>query len=164
MEDLFDVQVHKMDSILQDQKFVQSEDLISLAVFETSSIANQVMQAFHTQRLTGTSVDVDKLKPLLMKAVEWITVLFYCFEIDPPDLEEDVPEAVDGFETVVAIDPILSSLYIQRCLADISLDYFAHEEGMDYDETTGLLFDMVACIEMISRRLGKSLVELIMKL
>lgn len=160
MEDLYDVQVHKMDAILESQKLVQADDLISTAVFETSSIAGQIMQAFHEQRVTEVPVNAERLQALLMRAVEWTTVLFYCFEIDPPEIE-DLPEYADCFETVIAVDPILSSLYIHRSLSDVCVDYFTREEAMDNEETETALIDILSCLELIARRVGTSVTSLI---
>jgi hypothetical protein len=160
MEDLFDVQVHKMDTLLEGQKLVQTDDLISKAIFETSSTVGQIMQAFQNQRFSKTPVTVEKLRPLLMRVTEWATVLFYCFDMDPPDIEE-MPEAAENFEPVIAVDPILASLYIQRCLADVSLEYFAHDDGIDYDEIETYLIDILACTELIARRVNTNLSNLI---
>lgn len=163
MADLFKVQNKHMEKVLKSSTVLHADDLISRAIFEVSTTAYEVIRMYQAQRVHDTKVDEKKIKELLMLSVEWITTLFYIIDLEPPEME-DVTDYADEFETEIAVDPILSSLNLQRTLAEFSLEYFCAEEprkiAEDMDEYIG---EMLASLELIARRVGTTLSNLIMR-
>jgi|HigsolmetaAR204D_1030405.scaffolds.fasta_scaffold12628_2 hypothetical protein len=163
MQDLFDVQMKHMDTLLKGPERIQEEDLVTRAVLEISKVAGQIMSDFQAQRFSEAKIDPTKLKTLIFSATEWVTALFYCLEIDPPDFEE-VSDFANQFESEVAADVILASFHMQGSIADFALGYFCEDSKAAIEELDNYLGEVLACLELISRRLETTLSKLIMNI
>lgn len=164
MEDLFDVQTKHMDAVFTASSNIQADDLVSRAIYELSTTTYLVISAFQAERFSSTAVDPAKLKAHILASVEWVTALFYTLELDPPELD-DITDFADKFDSEIAADAVLSALHVQRSIADFALDYFCGD-GVDEssEELDQYLGEILACLELIARRLGSNLPNLIMKI
>lgn len=162
MRDLFSLQVKHMDSVLGDTEQAQADDLISKAVFEINSSTNFIMESFREHRYVQKPLDEKVLKEKLLIATKWITTLLYCLNLDPPEME-DVENFASSFEKEIAADAVLSCLHIQMSLGELALDYFCDQDSMSIESIDQSIGEMLACIELLSRRVNSSLSGLIMK-
>lgn len=164
MEDLFDVQTKHMDRIFKASNTIQADDLVSRAIYELSTTTYLVISAFQAERFSSVTVDKEKLKDRILASVEWVTALFYVLEIDPPEIEE-VTDFAEKFDPEIAADAVLAALHIQRSTGDLALEYFCGDGAKGpFDEFDQYLGEILAGLELIARRLGTCLADLIMNI
>lgn len=162
MEDLFDVQTKHMDVVFKAAGGVQADDLVSRACYEVSTATHLVISSFQANRFNDVQIDEAKLRAHIFASVEWVTALFYVFELDPPEVAE-ICQLAEQMDSEVAADAVLAALYAQRSLADVTLDHFCQDGHRPSLEDIDLsLGEILACLELIARRLGSTLTGLIM--
>jgi hypothetical protein len=160
MTDLFDVQYRMLKKLEADEKGLDDEEILALAIKGISSASYEVIMALYKQKGMKRKSEAVSHTILgkLQEIVEWTTMLHYSIGIDTPEYE-DITSFADGFEDEIAADGVLCMLNVQRGLADIGIAYFTDDvEPEDLDQDLGEIF---AGCELLARQHRASVSDLV---
>jgi hypothetical protein len=160
MTDLFDVQYRMLKKLEADEKGLDDEEILALAIKGISTASHDVIAALYKQKgLKRKSESVSHtILVKLQEIIEWTTMLHYSIGIDTPEYE-DITSYADNFEDEMAADGVLCMLNVQRGLANIGISFFTDEvEPEELDQDLGEIF---AGCELLARQHKASVSDIV---
>lgn len=160
MTDLFDVQYKMLNKLETDEKGLDDEEILALAIQGITKATHDVITALYKKKTvkaksktTDTSI-IEGIKEI----VEWTTMLHYSIGIDTPEYS-DITSYANAFEDEVAADGVLCMLTVQGGLSSLSISYFTDDaDPEDLDQDLG---DIFAGCELLARQQGYSVEDII---
>lgn len=160
MTDLFDVQYKMLKKLEADEKGLDEEEILALAIQGISKASYDIIAVLYKQKSMKRKSETISRTVLekLQEIVEWATMIHYSIGIETPEYE-DITSYADDFEDEVAADGVLCMLNVQRGLANIGISYFTEDidpESLDQD-----IGEVLAGCELLARQHKASISDIV---
>lgn len=167
MEEIYKLTSRGLDEYLENEKYVQAEDLIAACNLNISSSSTGVMCSMYEVRGLGEQPDEKSIRKDLQIIIEHIGILAHCLDVDIPEWEELEEYFEDEVSTSLRMDATLACTNINFIVSNITLEYFSvdfdEDDPMDKDMLQVGVMDMITSVMAICSRLKYDFIDVVVR-
>jgi hypothetical protein len=167
MEEIYKLTSRGLDEYLENEKYVQAEDLISACNLNILSSSVGIMCSMYEVRGLGEKPNDKNIRKDLQIIVEHIGILAHCLDIEIPELEELEEYFEDEVMMSLKMDVTMACTNINFITSNITLEYFSTEFGdedlVDKDMLQVGILDMITSVMAMCSRLKYDFIDVIVR-
>lgn len=167
MEEIYKLTSRGLDEYLENEKYVQAEDLVAACNLNIMASSTGVMTSMYEVRDSGEEPDHKSIRKDLQIIIEHIGILTHCLDIDIPELEDLEEYFDDEVGLAFKMDVSLACTNINYIVSNITLEYFSNEFSDDDPLDKGTLeigiTDMITSVMAICSRLKYDFIDVVVR-